>query len=380
LQKKLGTKIYFDNAATTPLEPKVLEAMMPYFTEHFGNPSSIYSLGRDTRAAIETARKTIAQLLNAQTSEIVFTSGGTEANNMAVKGAVIYHHVKRIITSKIEHHSVLYTVEYLEKYHNINIDYVQLMPDGRVDMQHLETLLKDNQEKTLVTLMHANNEIGNLLRIKKVAAMCKEYRALFHSDTVQTFGHFNIDLQQIEADFISGSAHKFHGPKGAGFLYQKKQNKVASFIHGGGQERGYRAGTENVYGIVGLAAAAEMAYAHLEEDSLYIQSIKNYFLEQLNANFIDIQINGDLEHSLYTVLNVSFPDSSAANMLLFNLDIDGICASGGSACSSGALGGSHVINALKPNNDRLNIRFSFSKYNHKTEVDAVIRILKKYIS
>ena len=376
----MKSPIYFDNAATTALAPEVVEAMLPFLNEHYGNPSSVYSLGRDTRASIETSRKTIAQILNAQTSEIVFTSCGTEANNMAIKGAVIYHQVERIITSPIEHHCILHIADYLKEFHQVKIEYVQLLPDGMVDLEHLESLLKDNQQKTLVSLMYANNEIGNLLNFEIVSQLCKSHQALFHSDTVQAFGHFPIDVQKVEVDFLSASAHKFHGPKGIGFLYQKKKSKVASFLHGGGQERGYRAGTENVYGIVGLGKAAELAYQHLEKDRQYIQSIKDYFKEQLLANFKDIQFNGHSKNSLFTVLNVSFPENDAASMLLFNLDIEGICASGGSACNSGASTGSHVIDAIRPNSNRINIRFSFSKYNHLSEVDVVIQVLKKYFS
>lgn len=376
----MKSTIYFDNAATTALAPEVAEAMLPYLNEHYGNPSSIYSLGRDTRAAIETARKLIAQILNAQTSEIIFTSCGTEANNMAIKGAVIYHQVKRIITSPIEHHCVLHIADYLEQYHQVKIEYVQLLPDGMIDLENLSSLLKNDDTKTLVSLMYANNEIGNLLDIKKVSRICKENNALFHSDTVQAFGHFPIDVQAVDVDYLSASAHKFHGPKGIGFLYQKKKNRVASLLHGGGQERGYRAGTENVYGIVGLAKATEIAYQNLEKDSQYIQSVKDYFKEQLTSNFQDIQFNGNAKHSLFTVLNVSFPSNPLADMLLFNLDIEGVCASGGSACNSGASTGSHVIQAIQPNTNRHNIRFSFSKYNKKEEVDYVIQILKKYFS
>lgn len=372
-------KIYFDNAATTPILPEVLEAMQPYLVNHFGNPSSTYSYGRETRAAIETARKLIAKILNAQTSEIIFTSGGTEANNMAIKGAVQYLGVKTIISSPIEHHCVLHTLEYLEKYHHTIIEYVKIDSNGIIDLDNLEYLLKKHTTPKLVTLMHANNELGNLLDTDIVGKLGLKYDTYFHSDTVQTFGHYPIDTQNLNVDFISGSAHKFHGPKGVGFLYMKKKNKVQSFIHGGGQERGYRAGTENVYGIVGMAKAAEIAYQNLELDKNKITHIKNYFIEQLLSNFDDININGDKENSLYTVLNVSFPKHEKAFMLLFNLDLKGICASGGSACSSGAASGSHVIQAIQPNTERTNIRFSFSKLNTKEEVDETINALKEHL-
>lgn len=372
--------IYFDNAATTSIDPKVVEAMLPYLSEHYGNPSSTYSIGRTTRAAIEAARHSIAQILNVQTSEIVFTSCGTEANNMALKGAVIYHQVNRIITSRIEHHCVLHTVEYLEQYHQVKIDYVNVSENGEVDLNHLEELLKADSHKTLVSLMHVNNELGTILDIKKVGDLCKAYNAMFHADTVQSFAHFPLDLQSINVDFITCSAHKFHGPKGAGFLFHRKKSKVASFVHGGGQERGYRAGTENVYGIVGLVTAAQIALEHLEKDSTYIRSIKTYFWNKLQTEFNDIGLNGNLDNCSYTILNVSFPNWTGGDMLLFNLDLEGVCVSGGSACSSGAASGSHVINTIKPNSDRINVRFSFSKHNTTEEVDKVIEILKKYIN
>lgn len=374
-------KIYFDNAASTPLDNNVLDVMMPYFTEHFGNPSSIYSYGRDTRAAIEEARKTIAALINAQPNEIIFTSGGTEANNMAIKGAVVYLGVERIITSPIEHHCVEYTVDFCRDFLNVEVELVKIDENGNVDFNDLDALLKSSTKKTLVSLMHANNEIGTLLDIEKVGLICKENNALFHSDTVQTFAHFELDVQKINVDFITGAAHKFHGPKGIGFLYMRKQSKVKSFIHGGGQERGFRAGTENVYGIIGLAEAAKIAYNNLETDRKKILDLKYYLKSKLLKSFDGIDFNGNTdERSLYTVLNVSFPPNENGMMLMFNLDLDGICVSGGSACSSGASSGSHVIAALKKDVDRVPIRFSFSKYNNHEEVDYVIEKLKKYFS
>ncbi|MBK8351638.1 MAG: cysteine desulfurase [Saprospirales bacterium] len=374
-------KIYFDNAATTPLDTHVLEAMMPYFAEHFGNPSSVYSYGRDTRAAIEEARKTIAALINAQPGEIIFTSGGTEANNMAIKGAVIYLGVERIITSPIEHHCVEYTVDFCRDFLKVQVDLVNIDEQGNIDLDDLSLLLKSSDKKTLVTLMHANNEIGTLADIERIAAICKEHNVLFHSDTVQTFAHFELDVQKINVDFISGAAHKFHGPKGVGFLYMRKQNKVKSFIHGGGQERGFRAGTENVYGIVGLAEAAKIAYNNLETDRKKILELKYYFKSQLLKHFEGVEFNGNTdERSLYTVLNVSFPPNDNSMMLLFTLDLEGICVSGGSACSSGAGTGSHVIAALKKDADRIPIRFSFSKHNTKEEVDIVVEKLVKILN
>ncbi len=373
-------KVYFDNAATTPIDEDVLDAMMPFLREHFGNPSTQYSFGRDTRAAVEDARKTIAQLINAQPGEIIFTSGATEANNMAIKGAVNYLGVQRIITSPIEHHCVEYSVDYCRDELHVETLLVKVDDKGNVDLEDLENLLKASDKKTLVTLMHANNEIGTLLDIEKVGTLCKQYNALFHSDTVQTFAHFPIDVQKMHIDFMAGAAHKFHGPKGVGFLFMRKQNKVQPFIHGGGQERGFRAGTENVYGIVGMAAAAKKAYANLERDSAAILEIKHYFIERLKATFTDIDFNGNLdERSLYTVLNVSFPPSDKSALLLFMLDMEGICCSGGSACGSGASTGSHVVRALHKDENRVSIRFSFSKHNTKEEVEYVVaQLLKIY--
>lgn len=371
-------RVYFDNAATTSIDTEVLEAMMPYLTEHFGNPSTQYSLGRDTRAAIEEARKAIAQLINAQPGEIVFTSGATEANNTIIKSAVNYLGVQRIITSPIEHHCVENSVDYCSNELNIETVFVQIDKNGNVDLEDLENKLKSSDKKTLVTLMHANNEIGTLLDIEKVGALCQQYHALFHSDTVQTFAHFPMDVQRMHLDFMSGAAHKFHGPKGAGFLYMRKQNKLQPLIHGGGQERGMRSGTENVYGIVGMGAAAKKAYANLAQDKATILAIKNYFIQQLKATFSDIDFNGNTDdRSLYTVLNVSFPPNDKSALLLFMLDMEGVCCSGGSACGSGASAGSHVIRALKKDENRVSIRFSFSKFSTKEEVDFVIEKLKK---
>lgn len=373
-------KVYFDNAATTAIDAEVVDAMLPYLREHFGNPSSQYSIGRDTRAAIEEARKTIAQLINAQANEIIFTSCATEANNMAIKGAVNDLGVRRIITSPIEHHCVENTIEYCKDKLEIEVVFVDIDDKGNVDLSHLDSLLQASDKKTLVSLMHANNEIGTLLDVEKVGALCKQYQAFFHSDTVQSFAHLPIDVQKMNIDFLVASAHKFHGPKGIGFLYMRKQNKVHPILHGGGQERGYRAGTENVYGIVGMAFAAQKAYQHLEEDKQYILGIKNYFLEQLQTNFPGIEINGNTDdRSLFTVLNVSFPPNDKSALLLFMLDMEGVCCSGGSACSSGASVGSHVIHALKKDENRVSIRFSFSKYNTKEEVDFAIEKLKKVI-
>ncbi|MDX2048174.1 MAG: cysteine desulfurase family protein [Chitinophagaceae bacterium] len=373
-------RIYFDNAATTSLDPAVLEAMMPYLTERFGNPSSIYSYGRESRLAIENARKSVAKILNAHPAEIFFTSGGTESSNTAINAAVHDLGCKHIITSVIEHHATLHTVEYLRNHGEARLSYVKLLPNGHVDTEDLERLLANSEEKTLVTLMHANNEIGNILDIHSVGHICKLYNAIFHSDTVQTVGHFPFDLRNTPVHFITGAGHKFHGPKGVGILYINENVKIHPFIHGGGQERNMRAGTENLYGIVGFAKALEIETENYEKDSAYIKSIKVYMMEQLKKHIKGISFNGDpLGRSLYTVLSVSFPKTEKSEMILFNLDINNICASGGSACTSGTDQGSHVIRAINNNPNQVTVRFSFCKNNTKEEVDAVVEKLKELI-
>lgn len=369
-------KVYFDNAATTPLDNEVLNEMLPYLTEHYGNPSSIHSFGRKTRSAIEGARKKIAKLLNVSPSEIFFTSGGTEADNMAIRCSIHDLGIKHAITSKIEHHAVLHTLEMLANEGIIKLSYVNLNPQGHIDLSHLEELLKTN-EPSVVSLMHANNEIGNLLPIKDVAQLCETYNAIFHSDTVQTVGHYDIDLQKIKIHFISAAAHKFHGPKGVGFIYINGSIKINPLIYGGSQERDMRGGTENLYGIIGLAKALEIAMRDLSEHQNHISEIKNYMKGQLTAAIPGIEFNGaSAGNSLYTVLNVHFPQTENAEMLLFNLDIAGIAASGGSACTSGSDKGSHVLEGIGTNTTRPSVRFSFSKYNTKEEVDFVISKLK----
>jgi len=371
-------RIYFDNAATTALDANVLEAMMPYLTEKFGNPSSIYSYGRETRMAVETARKSVAKLLNANPAEIFFTSGGTESSNMAIQAAIRDLGCKHIISSKIEHHAVSHTVEYFDNLDEVKVSYVKLLPDGHVDIEDLEKLLAAAEEKTLVSLMHANNEIGNMLDIHAVGNLCKLYNAIFHSDTVQTVGHFPMDLRNTPVHFITGAAHKFHGPKGVGIIYINENVRIKPFVHGGSQERNMRAGTENIYGIVGFAKAFEIAMAGYETDSAYIGTLKYYMHEQLKKHIPGVGFNGDvLGRSLYTVLSASFPKTEKSEMMLFNLDINKICASGGSACTSGAEAGSHVIRAINNNPNQITVRFSFCKHNTKEEVDAVIEKLKE---
>ncbi|MEP6711523.1 MAG: cysteine desulfurase family protein [Ferruginibacter sp.] len=373
-------RIYFDNAATTSLDDDVLQAMMPYLTQKFGNPSSIYSYGRETKIAIETARKSVAKILNAHPAEIFFTSGGTESSNTAIYAAVRDLACKHIITSPIEHHAVSHTVEHLDNMDLVKVSYVKLLPNGHVDLEDLEKLLAASEEKTLVTLMHANNEIGNILDIFEVGNLCKLYNAIFHSDTVQTVGHFPFDLRNTPVHFVTGAAHKFHGPKGVGILYINENVRIKPLVHGGGQERNMRAGTENIYGIVGFAKALENATNNYETDSAYVGTLKYYMHEQLKKHIPGIGFNGDtLGESLYTVLSASFPKTEKSEMILFNLDINNICASGGSACASGAEQGSHVIRATNNNPNQIAVRFSFSKHNTKAEVDTVVEKLKELV-
>ena len=371
-------QIYFDNAATTPMDPEVIDAMTATMREHFGNPSSIHAHGRQAKTIVEKARKTIAALLKASPSEIFFTSGGTEADNMAIVRSINDLEISHAITSPLEHHAVLHTLEELAQQGKIRLDYVRVDPQGCIDMAHLRELLEKNP-RSFVSLMHANNEIGTITDIQQVSELCQEFNAVFHTDTVQTMGHFVHDLSTLSVDFLTGAAHKFHGPKGVGFIYINGRNKIRPFIYGGAQERNMRGGTENVYGIVGLAKALELAYAHMDEHRSHIQGLKDYMREELLKAIPDVQFNGltAADQSLYTVLNVSLPCTDIADMLLFSLDIAGISASGGSACSSGSELGSHVLNALHPGSNRPSVRFSFSKYNTKEEVDRVVQKLKE---
>ena len=374
-------RIYLDNAATTALDPQVLETMMPYLTEKFGNPSSIYSYGRETKLAVETARKSVAKILGANPSEIFFTSGGTESSNTAINCAIRDLGCKHIITSKIEHHATLYTAENLEKTGAAKLSYVNLTDKGHIDLEHLQELLANN-EQTIVTLMHANNEIGNLLDVKAVAELCKQYNAYFHCDMVQTIGHYPLNLHELGVHFASGAGHKFHGPKGVGILYINENIKIKPMLCGGAQERNMRAGTENLYGIVGFAKALEIATESFEKDSQYIQGLKDYMTQELRTAFPDVKFSGDVEgKSLYTVLNASFPKTEKSDMLLFNLDMAGICVSGGSACSSGASSVSHVIKAIHNGQSEslTPMRFSFCKHNTKEEIDIAVSKLKELL-
>lgn len=369
--------IYLDNAATTPLDPEVFEAMKPFLMEDFGNPSSTHGHGRKVRAAIEQARKKVAELLNCTPGEIIFTSGGTEADNALLFSSVKTYGLKHAISTPIEHHAVTHTLETLAQQGSVELHHVRLDAKGHVDLEDLERLLVQ-YPGALVSLMHANNEIGNLLPIEQVGELGKKYNAYFHSDTVQTMGHYRHDLKKLTVHGLTAAAHKFHGPKGVGFMYINKDKKIQAVMHGGAQERNMRGGTENVYGIIGLAKALEICYREMEEHQAYITGLKSYMIDKLRAELPGVRFHGDsdnLTKSLYTVLNVSLPESDENEMVLFNLDLQGISASGGSACSSGATTGSHVLGALYPGSQRGAVRFSFSKYNTREEIDFTVEKL-----
>jgi cysteine desulfurase len=374
-------RIYFDNAATTPLDPGVFEAMVPYLRDHYGNPSSIHAFGRQTRAAIEKSRRSIASLLNCTPGEIIFTSGGTEADNMVLHCGVRDLGVKHIITSPIEHHAVELTATKIGEHAGVQVHWVRLEADGKPDMVHLEELLKATEgEGVLLSLMHANNEIGTRIDLQAVGELAHRYGALFHSDTVQTMGHYRFDLQALPVDFITCAAHKFHGPKGVGFLYMRSGGGLKPLILGGAQERNMRGGTENLAGIVGLAKAMELAHEDMAAHHAHVQALKDRMMQRLRETVPGVEFNGDTSaDGLYTVLNVRFPDDGKAEMLVYNLDIEGIACSGGSACSSGSNKGSHVLAALYPDVKGANIRFSFSRFNTVEEVDRTIDALQRIL-
>ena len=378
-------KVYFDSAATTQVRKEVIEKMTQVMSECYGNPSSTHAFGRAAKTLIEQARKDVAKHLNVSAGEIIFTSGGTEADNLAICSSVKDLGVTRIITSRIEHHAVLHTVQEMQDKHNVTVDYVNLKDCGSIDSSHLEELLGNSTEKTLVSLMHINNEVGNMLDIKAVAKLCKSHNALFHCDTVQSVGHFKLDFSEIPVDFTAVSAHKFHGPKGVGFAFIRKNSGLKPMIVGGSQERGIRAGTESVHNIVGLSEALNISYANLEEEKSYIKSLKQYFKDQLQEHIPEASLNGgcsDNDNSTYTLLNVCLPIAEEkAVLLLFQLDLNGIACSKGSACQSGSGQASHVLQAILEDDKlkRPSVRFSFSKYNTKEEIDYVIGVLKNFM-
>jgi len=375
-------KVFFDNAATTPMAPEVIDVMTDIMKNHYGNPSSQHSFGRATRSIIETSRKKIADFLNTSPGNIFFTSGGTEADNMAIKCGIKDHNITHAITSKLSHHAVLHPLEELEKSGVIKLSYVEVNEKGQVSLSKLKELL-ESHPRTFVSILHANNEIGTIQNITAIGDICKEHNAIFHSDTVQTMAHYRYDLQKINVDFIAASAHKFHGPKGVGFVYISDNIKISPLLSGGSQERNMRAGTENLIGIAAIAHAMEMAYEKMEEETEYIKAIKSHMIAELKKHIPQVKFNGmcdDIDNSLYTVLSCSFTETPIAEMLLFNLDIKGIACSGGSACTSGSNKGSHVIQEINPNSKRPSVRFSFSKYNTIEEVDYVVDVLKSLFS
>jgi len=378
------TTVYFDNAATTQMRDEVILCMTEVMKNNFGNPSSTHSYGRQSKSLIENCRKSIASHFNVSSSEIVFTSGGTEADNLILRSAVRDLGIEEIITSKIEHHAILHTVDALKDEYGISVQYVNLEQDGHIDYSHLETLLQSNT-KQLVSLMHINNEIGNRLDISLVANLCKQNNALFHSDTVQSVGHYQLDLDSIPIDFLAASAHKFHGPKGVGFAFIRKNSGIKGSIFGGEQERGYRAGTEAIHNIVGLDEALRLSYQNLAIEREYILDIKDYFINRLREVFPEVHFNGSSSHlknSTYTLINVCLPIAQdKAAMLQFQLDLKGIACSKGSACQSGSSQNSHVLTQIldEEHLKRPSVRFSFSTFNTKADVDYVIEVLKEFV-
>lgn len=381
----MDRKVYFDNAATTPMRKEVIDSMHKVLLETFGNPSSTHSFGRSAKTQIETARKSISKHFNSDPQEIIFTSGGTESDNMLLRCAVQDLGVQTVITSKIEHHAILHAVDFLAENKLANVLYVKTDSEGLIDFRDLEHLLKVDRTKKLVSLMHINNEIGSILDLDRVSKLCQDNDALFHTDAVQGVGHYAIDLNQLKIDFLSAAAHKFHGPKGVGFSFVRKNSGLNPFILGGSQERGLRAGTESVHNIVGMAKALEIAYSRIDEEQKYLKDLKTYAIEQFTKSFPEIHFNGccsDLDRSSCTLVNVSLPvPEDKANLLNFHLDLKGIACSKGSACQSGSTKGSHVIEEVVPLSHKNNpaIRFSFSIFNTKMEIDYLIQTLESFV-
>lgn len=377
--------IYLDNAATTCVRKEVSDKMASVLRSYYGNPSSTHSFGRSSKSILEKCRKNIASFFNVKPSEIIFTSGGTEADNLVLRSAVLDLKINHIITSKIEHHAVGHTVNYLKDNFNVKISYVRVFPDGKIDYSHLDEILSKNNLKALVTLMHINNEIGTILDLNRVSKICKLHGALFHSDTVQSIGHYPLDLSKINIDFLAASAHKFHGPKGIGFAFIRNGIGIKSIITGGSQERGYRSGTESLHDIVGLNESLKISYERLEIEKAHISEIKSYFINKLNQEIPGVKFNGssnNLKDSTYTLVSVCFPvDIKKSPLFLFQLDLNGIACSKGSACQSGSDSGSHVLNEILTDDDlkKPSIRFSFSCFNTKNEIDLLVKVLKDII-
>jgi len=367
-------RVYFDNAATTPIASEVIDLMTEIMKSDYANPSSVHHGGRKSKIIIENARKTVATFLNTSPGNIFFTSGGTEADNMAIRCGILDNKITHAVTSAISHHAVLYPLEKLKRDGIIDLSYIKIDINGVIDLVNLEEILK-NRPRTFVSIMHANNEIGTMQPIKEIGDLCKKYNAIFHSDTVQTIAHYPLDMQTLNVDFITASAHKFHGPKGVGFIYISENIKINPLLLGGAQERNMRAGTENIYAIAGLEKAMQLSYSSMKKDMIYVKGLKQYMISQLTKNIDGISFyanSNDLDNSLFKVLSVAFPVTPNSEMLLFNLDIMGVSCSGGSACSSGSVGGSHVLNAISVDTKKPGVRFSFSKYNTIEEIDYTI--------
>ena len=370
--------VYFDNASTTPLLTEVKEIMISTINDNYGNPSSIHRKGREAKIVIEDARKTIAGLLGASTGEIFFTSGATESNNMAPLCSIRDLGVDHIISSPTEHHCILHTLDYIEQNNMAKVSYLDVDDSGHINYSDLEQLLDSEDGQKMVSLMHVNNEIGTMHDIKLIAEICNKKNALFNCDTSQSMGKIPIDVQDVKVNFLCGSAHKFFAPKGVGFIYIKNDNMIKPLVYGGDQERGIRSGTENIYSIAAMSKALEIAHQEMEVRKAITSKIKTYFIERAKAELDDVIINGSQHHSAYNILSVSFPHTEKSDLLMMNLDISGICASSGSACSSGVENDSHVLHAIKHDPSRKTVRFSFSHFNTKEEVDYTIDILKKY--
>ena len=377
-------KIYFDNAATTEISEKVISEMMKAMKVNYGNPSSTHSHGRNSKAILELSRKTIAEKFNVNPKEIIFTSGGTESNNMIIKTVVIAQNIERIISTKIEHKAVLNSIESIAKERGITILFLDVDEYGLPNKQQLIEYLENSEEKTLVSLMHINNETGTMIDLEEFGKICKSNNALFHSDTVQTIGHYNIDLDKINIDFMTCSAHKFHGPKGVGFAYIKNGQTVKPFIEGGAQERGYRGGTESIHNIVGLKTAIDISYENLENDSKKVKELKDHFIKTVMKRIPETKINGkhNINESSYAILNLCLPiNSDKKTILNFKLDLAGISCSSGSACQSGSSQPSHVLSEMLSDDDmkKISLRFSFSKFNTIKEVNYVVEFLKNFV-
>ena len=376
--------IYFDNAATTSIYSEVIKVMHDTMQEDFGNPSSVHAAGRSAKAKVESARKDIAKQMGVLPKEIIFTSGGTEGDNTVMQSAVHQLGIRHFISSPIEHHAVLHPLEHMAEQGHIQLDLVKVLPSGLPDTDDLRRLLSSSDEKKMVSLMHVNNEVGTILDLETVGNLCHEHNALFHTDTVQSIGHFDLDFGALPVDFAVASAHKFHGPKGVGFLYIQKDTGLSALLLGGSQERGMRAGTEAVHNIVGMETAFQISYQRMEADALYLRDLKSYCLKQLQTALPGTTFNGasgDIENSTYTIVNARLPiDEKKAQLLAFNLDLQGICCSKGSACQSGSEGDSHVLKNLLTDeqNKAPSLRFSFSAHNTKAEVDKLIEILVGY--